>query len=168
LYQFTEYHQPLNNGAQNRVPAPLYASTLALVSSFLLGAAPCVAGQINVTVSGVVTNGTVVYVALCTTSLDPNTCEKGDRRAATGSSMRFTFDNVPPGRMAVAAYQDIDGSGSIERTKLGLPREPFGFSNDAGRERRPTFEAAAFNVGNGASNVSIRLRTLSQAARAQE
>ena len=147
---------------------PLYGAVATLVSIFFVVGTPAKAGEVNVTVSGVVANGTYVFAALCTSSLDPDTCQKGDRKIATGPNVRFSFDNVPPGRLAVAAYQDLDGSGSIERTKLGLPREPFGFSNDAGRARRPSFDAAAFNVGSGTSNVNVRLRTLSQAAGAQE
>lgn len=150
------------------MPLPSYGRALGLVSIFCSALTPALAGQINVVVSGVTPNGTPVLVALCTSSLDPGTCQRGDRKIATGSTMRFSFDDVPSGRLAVAAYQDLDGSGSIERTRLGLPREPFGFSNDAGAARRPTFDAAAFNVGSGTSNVSIRLRTLSQAAGAQE
>ena len=147
---------------------PLYGAVATLVSIFFVVGTPAKAGEVNVTVSGVVANGTYVFAALCTSSLDPDTCQKGDRKIATGPNVRFSFDNVPPGRLAVAAYQDLDGSGSIERTKLGLPRDPFGFSNDAGRARRPSFDAAAFNVGSGTSNVNVRLRTLSQAAGAQE
>ena len=147
---------------------PLYGAVATLVSIFFVVGTPAKAGEVNVTVSGVVANGTYVFAALCTSSLDPDTCQKGDRKIATGPNVRFSFDNVPPGRLAVAAYQDLDGSGSIERTKLGLPREPFGFSIDAGRARRPSFDAAAFNVGSGTSNVNVRLRTLSQAAGAQE
>lgn len=150
------------------MPLPLYGVTPVLVSIFLVAGTPAMAAEVNVTVSGVAANGTYVFAALCTSSLDPATCERGDRKAASGTTVRFKFENVPPGRLAVAAYQDLDGSGSIERTRLGLPREPFGFSNDAGRARRPDFEAAAFNVGSGTSNVNVRLRTLSQAAGAQE
>jgi uncharacterized protein (DUF2141 family) len=146
---------------QNAVSLPSYGRGLALVSGILLFCGPALAGQVNVTVSGVTPNGTAVFVALCTSSLDPSTCDRGDRKPASGSSMRFSFDNVS-GKIAVAAYQDLDGSGSLERTKLGLPREPFGFSNDAGRARRPSFETAAFNVGTGAANITVRLRTLSQ------
>jgi uncharacterized protein (DUF2141 family) len=147
---------------------PLYGVAPVLVSIFLVAGTQAMAAEVHVTVSGAAANGTYVFAALCTSSLDPGTCERGDRKIATGPNVRFTFENVPPGRLAVAAFQDIDGSGSIERTKLGLPREPFGFSNDAGRARRPTFEAAAFNLGSGTSNVNVRLRTLSQAAGAQE
>lgn len=147
---------------------PLYGLPATLVSIFLVAGAPALAGDVSVTVSGVVPNGTQVYAALCTSSLDPGTCQRGERKAANGPNIRFSFDNVAPGRLAVAAFQDLDGSGSLERTNLGLPREPFGFSNDAGRGRRPTFEAAAINVGSGPSSVNVRLRTLSQAAGAQE
>src|SRR3954469_18104610 len=97
------------------VPTYRYGISAFLVSICLLATTPVSAGQINVTVTGVVPNGTSVFAALCTSSLDPGTCQTGDRTSATGSVVRFSFENVTPGRVAVAAFQDLDGSGSIER-----------------------------------------------------
>lgn len=125
------------------------------------------AGSLNVTVSGINPNGTTVAVAVCANGLDFGTCQFGDTRAANAGVMRFSFD-VPPGRYAVAAYQDTNRSGSLERSRLGIPLEPYGLSNDAGRSRRPSFETAAFNMGSGDRNVSVRLQSISHAAGTQE
>jgi len=53
---------------------------------------------------------------------------------------------LPPGRYAIAAFHDTDGDGKLTTT-MGIPREPFGFSNDArGRFGPPAFEMAAFDL----------------------
>jgi uncharacterized protein (DUF2141 family) len=76
--------------------------------------------------------------------------------------MRFVFDGLAPGRYAIAAFQDLNGNGSLDRTKLGLPLEPFGFSNDAGRSGRPSFASAAFVLGDGKREISLRLRGIAR------
>jgi uncharacterized protein (DUF2141 family) len=77
--------------------------------------------------------------------------------------MRFVLRDVAPARYAIAAYQDLDGSGSMERSKLGLPLEPYAFSNDAGRVRKPTFEAAEVTVGPTGREFEMRLRGIKSA-----
>jgi len=47
------------------------------------------------------------------------------------------------GEFAVAVYQDINSDGELNRSRLGVPVEPFAFSNNAmGRRGPPTFEQA--------------------------
>jgi uncharacterized protein (DUF2141 family) len=126
------------------------------------------AGSLSVTVSGIQPNGTSVMVAICTESLEPEGCRYGDRKTASSGTLRFSFPDLPPGRYAVAAFQDLNGSGSLERTKLGLPMEPYALSNDAGRSRKPNFELAAFTLGNGNRDLSLRLQTIAHRTGAQE
>lgn len=120
------------------------------------------AGSISVTVSGVIANGTTVLAAVCTTELEPSACSIGERKPASSSTMRFVFDGLAPGRYAIAAFQDLNGNGGLDRTKLGLPLEPFGFSNDAGRSGRPSFASAAFALGDGKREISLRLRGIAR------
>lgn len=136
------------------------ARLLAVALAACVSGAAAHAGDVTVTVSGVVPNGTAVSVALCAGSLDPSACAIGARQAGAAPTLRFTFGNVPPGRYAVAAFQDLNGSGRMERSGLGLPLNPFAFSNDAGRARRPSFEAAAVSVGEGGRAFQLRLRGL--------
>jgi len=141
--------------------------SLSLVSLPLYTAAAA-AGSLSVTVSGAVPNGTAVMVAVCTETLEPEGCRTGDRKAASSGTLRFSFADLPPGRYAVAAFQDLNGNGSLERSKLGLPLEPYALSNDAGRSRKPSFETAAFSLGNGNRELSLRLQTIAHKAGAQE
>ncbi|SEH48272.1 DUF2141 domain-containing protein [Magnetospirillum fulvum] len=55
--------------------------------------------------------------------------------------------NLPPGRYAVALYQDRNGNDRLDKTMFGLPTEPYGFSNDASAPLGPPdFDQAAFVI----------------------
>jgi uncharacterized protein (DUF2141 family) len=118
------------------------------------------AGDVSVVVSGIVPNGTTVHVALCAGALEPGACLVGDSQPAQSQRMRFVLRDVAPARYAVAAFQDLDGDGTMGRSKLGLPLEPFAFSNDAGRVRKPTFEAAEISVGPAGREFDLHLRSI--------
>lgn len=65
---------------------------------------------------------------------------------------------LPPGRYAVRVFQDINRNGEIDRNLLGMPREPFGFSNDAmGSMGPPSFDQAAVTVDGGTTQVPVKL-----------
>jgi uncharacterized protein (DUF2141 family) len=78
------------------------------------------------------------------------------------------FADLTPGRYAIAAFQDEDGTGVLRRGKLGIPLEPFGFSNGAGLARKPKFDAAAFEVSEGVRSVNVRLRQFAHRAGSEE
>ena len=130
------------------------------VAIFLATLLPASAGDVSVVVSGIIPNGTTVHVALCSGGLDPGTCDRGESQPAQSSTMKFVLRDVTPSRYAVAAYQDLDGSGSMERSRLGIPLEPYAFSNDAGRVRKPTFEAAEVSVGPAGREFQLHLRSI--------
>jgi uncharacterized protein (DUF2141 family) len=129
----------------------------ALVMTLVL-CAPARAGTVEVEVVNVSPGAGEIKVALCDSELEPERCQRNATAAASAPSVRVAFPDVPPGRYAVAAFQDVDGTGALRRGKLGIPLEPFGFSNGAGLTRKPTFDAAAFTVGDGARRVSVSLR----------
>jgi uncharacterized protein (DUF2141 family) len=67
--------------------------------------------------------------------------------------------NLPPGRYVIAAFQDSDGDGKLSKNRLGIPREPFGFSNGArARFGPPPFEAAAFDLTPAGATQRVVLR----------
>ena len=69
------------------------------------------------------------------------------------------FDAVPPGRYAVQAYHDENNNGRLDRNFLGIPSEPYGFSNNArSATRAPTYDEAAFTLAAAAMTVDIRIR----------
>jgi uncharacterized protein (DUF2141 family) len=131
---------------------------MVFAGAFFLAASTARAGTVEVEVGNVTPGAGDVKIALCDSALDPSQCQRTQSVSASAGSVSASFPDVPPGRYAVAAFQDVDGTGVLRRGKLGIPLEPFGFSNGAGLARRPSFEAAAFEVGDGGKRVAIALR----------
>lgn len=121
------------------------------------------AATLSVDASGVQLGEGPVFAGLCTGGLDEQSCTFGQSIPARSAAIRFVFRQVPPGIYAVAIFQDLNGNGRLDRTPLGLPLEPYGFSNDAGRLRRPSFPSAAIQVGQDDIVVGIRLAPIPQA-----
>ena len=66
------------------------------------------------------------------------------------------FDDLPAGRFAISTYQDKNENGKID-TFMGIPREPYAFSNDARGTFGPAkFEDAAFDFGAEDQDLEIR------------
>ena len=116
------------------------------------------AASVTLIVRNVEPGSTNVYAALCKGGLDRDFCKIGDRTAASAAAVTFRFANVEPGSYAAIAFQDLNGSGVLERTPLGLPLEPYALSNGAGRSGRPTFEQAALSIGEPGREVVLELR----------
>ena len=58
---------------------------------------------------------------------------------------RCDFLDIPPGTYALAVVHDENMNGKLDTNRLGIPREGYGFSNDArGLLGAPSFSAAGF------------------------
>jgi uncharacterized protein (DUF2141 family) len=135
---------------------------IVLAAFLVLAATGAQAATVTVQVSGVESAQGRVFVGLCPTALDPGACTQGDSRAARPGGMSFTFRGVPAGQIAVAVYQDINGNGRLDRNALGVPTEPYGFSNDVGRLAPPTFSGARVPVSEPATTIAVRLARFAQ------
>lgn len=120
---------------------------------------PAAAADATVIVSGVLAGAGRVYVSLCSGGLDPASCAAGQTAEATGDSVAVRFPAVPDGVYAVAAFQDLNGNGRLDRSAHGLPLEPYGFSNGAGRTASPRFDRAAVTL-QGSATVRVQLQPL--------
>ena len=80
--------------------------------------------------------------------------------AAKGSVV-FTFDDVAPGRYAIALLHDENANGKADRALGMIPKEGFGFSRDAKvRMGPPKFDDAAFDLKGDDKAMSIKMRYL--------
>lgn len=88
------------------------------------------------------------------------------KRHRVGSTIRpqnrgavVVFDNVPPGRYAVAFFQDLNGNQKLDTNLFGVPKEGFGFSRDAmGKLGPPSFAAAALDLPAGPVSVVMNAK----------
>ena len=74
------------------------------------------------------------------------------------AEVRLPVD-LPAGRYAVMAYHDRDGDGRLDTLPVGLPTEPYGFSNNSrGVFGPPKWNAAVFELKEPGAQQAIRLR----------
>ena len=58
---------------------------------------------------------------------------------------RCDFEDIPPGTYALAVIHDENMNGKLDLNMLGIPKEGYGFSNDATAALgAPSFSAASF------------------------
>jgi uncharacterized protein (DUF2141 family) len=131
------------------------ARVAALLTALL--AAPASAATVEVTVDGIEPLPSTLYVALCQGGLSEAECRAGQEAPVTGTSQRMVFEDVAPGAYAVAAFQDQNGNRRLDRTGLGLPVEPYGFSGPSERTARPDFARARITVREPGLSVRVRL-----------
>ena len=63
------------------------------------------------------------------------------------NSLRLVFQDIPKGDYAFSFYHDVNGNEKMDTNFLGIPKEPYGFSNNQkGRFGPPKFEKAKFNI----------------------
>ncbi len=82
----------------------------------------------------------------------PKTISQGTMALAKGRSpsgqVRLAFKGLAPGQYAASAYHDLDGNSKLNTNLMGIPSEPYGFSNKArGNFGPPAFKDAAITVG---------------------
>jgi uncharacterized protein (DUF2141 family) len=66
---------------------------------------------------------------------------------------------LPAGRYAVAVIHDEDSNGKLNTNFLGMPRERYGFSNQArGRFGAPSFKDASFELEAGTASRMVEVR----------
>ena len=84
---------------------------------------------------------------------------KAARVAAHEGNLSLTFEDVKPGRYAIALLHDENGNGKADRALGMMPKEGFGFSRDAPvRMGPPNFSDAVFEMGKTDRTMTIRMR----------
>jgi uncharacterized protein (DUF2141 family) len=71
---------------------------------------------------------------------------------------RCDFEDIPPGTYALAVIHDENMNGKLDTKWLGIPKEGYGFSNDAkGFLGAPSFPAASFQYDGQNLDLTISL-----------
>ena len=105
--------------------------------------------------------GARLRIALCT---DENSFEEGYGCVTASEDAQFpvariTLPDLKPGVYALKCFVDDNANGELDTGWLGIPSEPYGFSNNAFRLGvPPTFEMAKFTVTDGANVQRIKMK----------
>lgn len=77
--------------------------------------------------------------------------------AAVDGRITVVLKDLPEGPLALSLFQDANGNGRLDMNAMGMPIEPFGFSNDAaGQFGPPKFEQAVVKPVTGQA-LQVRL-----------
>ena len=68
---------------------------------------------------------------------------------ATKGSQQVSICDVEAGAYAVSIFQDENRNGELDSNFIGIPKEPYGFSNNLKKMRPPSFEEALFEYDAG-------------------
>lgn len=72
-------------------------------------------------------------------------------------SMQLRLGDLSAGEYAIKVFQDENDNGRIDMNVLGIPTEPYGFSNNGGAFGQPSFDEAKVRVDD-ATEIRIKLR----------
>jgi len=87
--------------------------------------------------------------------------EDGKSVVAVPGETVITLHAIPPGTYAIQTFQDVNANDKMDTTWLGLPLEPFGFSQDAKPFlSKPGFDAVKFTLVAGDNSQIIHLQNM--------
>ena len=126
----------------------------------LLSPSAAVAGDLTVEIKGVASDTGNVMVALYKKDdkwMGRSTA--GTTVAAKKGVVSVSFKDVPEGEYAISLFIDENSNGKMDSNAIGIPIEPYAFSNDAsGNFGPPTFEQAKFVVGKDSKSIVINIK----------
>jgi uncharacterized protein (DUF2141 family) len=78
---------------------------------------------------------------------------------AQQGTVKVSIAGLPAGDYALSVFQDENGNGKLDKNVVGMPTEPYGFSNDAvGNYGPPSFQDATVRLADTGGTATIALR----------
>ncbi|WP_300544150.1 DUF2141 domain-containing protein [Maricaulis sp.] len=132
-----------------------------ILSAVLSSAMADGTASITVTVDGIEIGSGHLVVGLYDSAegWDGETAIDGRRVAVTGDVAEIEFGPLPAGRYGIKMYHDVDDDGQLDTNLMGIPSEPFAFSNNAmGRFGPAAWPDASFAVDAGENAHAMSFR----------
>lgn len=129
----------------------------ALCSALTSGAA--LAGDLKVEVHGMTeTKGEVMVAVFNQKGQWLKQAHVSKKVTANGNKVVVQFDGLPDGDYAVSVVHDLNSNGRLDSNPIGMPTEPYGFSNDAvGNFGPPSFDSAKITLTQAPLSISVRV-----------
>ena len=133
-----------------------------MVAAWPMGPALAAGADLTIHVANVLPAGGIIRLGLYNEALYPDDDAKpiasADVPAVAGETI-ITLHGIPPGIYAIETFQDVNANNKMDTSWLGLPQEPFGFSQDAKPFlSKPSFGEVKFIVGPGENSQIIHLQ----------
>ncbi|MGK7397211.1 MAG: DUF2141 domain-containing protein [Candidatus Cyclobacteriaceae bacterium M3_2C_046] len=89
---------------------------------------------------------------------DKNDAYKSAKVSIEDGKAVFVFRQIPWGEYAVKVFHDANSNEKLDTNLMGIPKEDYGFSNNAkGTFGPPAFEDASFSLDQPEKTISIRM-----------
>ena len=129
--------------------------------AFALLSATAQAAELELTVQNITSAQGAVMVAVFNEAgqwlKEPVVMAQQAASAQTDGQLTLRLKDLPEGELAISVFHDLNGNGKLDSNGMGIPMEPFAFSNDAkAMFSAPKFEAARFTVP-GVARMTITL-----------
>ena len=125
-------------------------------------AAPTAAATLTIRVENVLPDGGVLRLGLYDAARYPDDNSKPVASAdvpATPGETVVTLHAIAPGVYAIQTFQDVNANDKMDTSWLGLPLEPFGFSQDVTPFlSKPSFDEVKFTLVAGENSQVIHLQ----------
>lgn len=83
----------------------------------------------------------------------------GTATPARNGAVTVTFKDLEEGEYAISLFVDENGNGKMDTNPIGIPIEPYAFSNDAtGNFGPPSFEKAKFSLAKENKSIVINIK----------
>lgn len=81
------------------------------------------------------------------------------QEAPADGKLVLKLDDLPFGRYAMAIYHDENGNGDLDKNLFGIPKEPYGFSNNPrAKWSAPTYQETSFELGASPLSLTVSLK----------
>src|SRR6185369_14768322 len=136
--------------------------SFSLVLSAGWPAAQAHAADLTIRVENVLPSGGILRLGLYDAARYPDDNSKpvasADVTAVPGETV-ITLHGIAPGTYAIQTFQDVNSNDKMDTSWIGLPLEPFGFSQDAKPFlSKPSFDEVKFNLAAGESSLVLHLQ----------
>jgi len=125
-------------------------------------AAQAHAADLTIRVENVLPSGGILRLGLYDAARYPDDNSKpvasADVSALPGETV-IALHGIPPGTYAIQTFQDVNRNDKMDTSWIGLPLEPFGFSQDAKPFlSKPSFNDVKFTLADGENGQVIHLQ----------
>lgn len=92
------------------------------------------------------------------TYLKPKAQLKTYRFVPKGNTLKMKLTDLEYGTYAIAFYQDMNDSGELDKNGLGIPKEPYAFTNDIRPKlKAPSFDDCKFTYSKKENSITVRM-----------
>ena len=139
----------------------MFTISLLLIANTSLAASKS-SGNLIINISGFPSSDGFAMVAL---NNSEESYKSGENEAMAKTKIRVVdqqvqviFTNLPYGDYGVSLYHDENANGKMDKNAMGIPREAYGFSNNAkGFFGKPKYEDVMFQLNSAEMQITIKL-----------